>query len=49
VSTTGTDRWSGPCRKSEKGKLGWKRRIGQEEFMIFKILFFFPRLIQILK
>jgi hypothetical protein len=48
MSMTGAERWSGLSRKREKGRPGWQRRIDEEGFRIFKILFFFPRLIKIL-
>jgi hypothetical protein len=48
MSMTGAEHWSGLSRKREKGRSGWQRRIDEEGFRIFKILFFFPRLIKIL-
>jgi hypothetical protein len=48
TSTTKVGYWSGLRRKRVKGKLGWRRRIGEEEFRVFKIFFVFPRLSQIL-
>jgi hypothetical protein len=40
VGLGGGGHWSGPRGEREKGKLSWQRRIGQERFRIFKILFF---------